>query len=211
MKASQNPRQAWLFPASRAARLESKERGALLPWEKIALALRPYPGLSYADIGAGPGVFTKKLLGITRGQGRFWAVEGQESMMRVLESRKRAWVREGLPGAARVELVLAKGSQIPLPAHSVHRALLIHLLHEIPDINAYLLDLRRVLSAGGRALIIDWATPQDSAWVGQAGPPKFSRVSASEAAGAALRAGFHSTERIWGFPHGWGLVLRLDG
>ena len=127
-------------------------------------------------------------------------------MGEILQEKVRAWTREGVPGAAKVDVRMAPGERIPLPSRSIDRALLIHVLHEISDVEFYFRELRRVVRPWGRALIVDWNTPKDAPWVGQAGPPPWCRISASRAAVLSAKAGFQKAGRISGLTHGWGLV-----
>ena len=205
-------REPWLFPPARASRLESRDRAALLPWEKIALALGPGPGMAFGDLGAGPGIFCRKLLETTRGQGRFAAVDSQEGMLELLRRRRSSWMREGVPGASLLRILAApkepgSAPPIPLADSSLDRALLIHLLHEIKDIPPYLRDLRRVMRPWGRALIIDWAAAGDPHLMGQSGPPLWSRISRAKTEGILRSAGFSMVREVPGFPHGWALLV----
>lgn len=188
--------------------MDSKERHFLLPWDRLAKALDPQPGLQFADLGAGTGTMLRQLLIATHGEGTYWAVEIQEEMRRLFREKLETWEEEDVPGVSGIRVVAGSPNSIPLQSNLIDRALLIHLIHEIEKPELFLKELRRCMSPWSRAVVVDWNTPLDTEAPPASGPPMWSRVSALQGETWALAAGFRTVEKIPGFPLAWGLLLR---
>lgn len=113
-------------------------RGGLLEWrEAVRRHVRPSPGTTLVDIGAGTGVFAaafSEWFGI-----RVVAVEPSDAMRGRIPPPV-----EALPGDA---------AALPLPDRSADAAWLSLVLHHIPDLGAAAQEIRRVLRPGGTVLI----------------------------------------------------------
>ena len=119
-------------------------RDGLLEWrDAVERHLRPAPGMTLLDLGAGTGQFATAF--------REWfaidvvAVEPSAAMREQIPSGIRA-----LPGDA---------GAIPLPDASVDGAWISLVLHHIPDLEAAAREIRRVLRHGAPVLIRGGVAP----------------------------------------------------
>ncbi len=115
-------------------------RDGLERWrEAVRRHLRPLPGMTVADIGAGTGVFATAFsdwfgVGIA-------AVEPSSAMRAQIPRRPGIRVLEG------------DASTLPLPDGSADGAWLSLMIHHIPDLEAAAQEIRRVLRPGAPVLI----------------------------------------------------------
>jgi SAM-dependent methyltransferase len=115
-------------------------RDGLSEWrEAVRRHLRPSPGMTLLDIGAGTGAFTAAF--------RDWfdlsvvAVEPSTAM------------REQIPQTRRIQVFEGDASALPLPDGSADAAWLSLVIHHIPDLEASAHEIRRVLRPGAPVLI----------------------------------------------------------
>lgn len=122
------------------------QRHALLQ----ALALRP--GEHVLDIGCGPGFVLREIAGAVGSAGRAVGIDASESTL-VLGRRRCGEYPQ-------VELLRAEATRLPFPDEAFDVALATQVYEFVPDLDAALGELRRVLRPGGRAAIIDtdWHT-----------------------------------------------------
>ena len=115
-------------------------RDGLGAWrEAVRRHLRPSPGMTVVDIGAGTGAFAAAFsdwfdLAIL-------AVEPSAAMRAQIPRRPGIWVFDG------------HSSALPLPDHSADGAWLSLVIHHIPDLEAAAGEIRRVLRPGAPVLI----------------------------------------------------------
>lgn len=129
------------------------------------------------DIGAGSGIFTIPAARITGST--VYAVEISEAMLAVISEKMKA---EGLTN---VELVRTAGDRYSIAGHSVDVAIVVTVLHEIADKEAFLREVRRLLKPGGLAAVIEFhqrETPM--------GPPVSRRLSQEDVSGVFAGSGF---------------------
>lgn len=101
------------------------------------------PGERVLELGPGPGTFTLAAADKVGADGAVLAVDIQPRMIAALEKK----ISDA--GATNVETLVADGLDLPVPSGSIDRAVLITVLHEIPDQPRALAELRRVLKPGG--------------------------------------------------------------
>jgi ubiquinone/menaquinone biosynthesis C-methylase UbiE len=115
-------------------------RDGLAEWrEAVRRHLRPSPGMTLADIGAGTGAFTAAFsdwfgLGVL-------AVEPSEAM------------RAQIPRRPGIQVLEGHASALPLPDDSADAAWLSTVIHHIPDLETAAREIRRVLRPGAPVLI----------------------------------------------------------
>lgn len=143
------------------------------------------------DIGAGTGLFSFAATEISNKT--VYALEISDDMIGILENRKAERCVKNL------EIRKVFSDSLPLEADLCNMALLVTVLHEIRDMKAMLEEIKRVLKAAGRLLIIDFhkkATPM--------GPPESRRIAEAEAVklgsscGLTVTDEFHLGENLYG-------------
>ena len=101
--------------------------------------LRPQPGMTLADIGAGTGAFAAAL--------RVWFG------ISVLAVEPSAAMRAQIPRRPGIQVLEGHASALPLPDGSADAAWLSTVIHHIPDLEAAAREIRRVLRPGAPVLI----------------------------------------------------------
>ncbi len=196
---------AFLFPPQAADALDSPRRLALLPQGLLLQALQLKPGLRFLDVGCGTGSFFFPVFEAMQGQGVFLAAELQEEMLRRFLTRLESYAEH--PGYAKVEVVRAKPDRLPLPDQCADRVLLAQVYHEVDERVAYLRELRRLLSPGGRLVVLDWRRadedPALAADPAPMGPPLEHRIAEAQACDELQAAGFGLVVSHAGFGQNW--------
>jgi SAM-dependent methyltransferase len=115
-------------------------RDGLSDWrEAVRRHLRPSPGTTLVDIGAGTGMFA--------------AAFGDWFDLRVLAVEPSAAMRARIPGTAAVKALEGSASALPLSDASADAAWLSLVIHHVPDLEAAAHEIRRVLRPGAPVLI----------------------------------------------------------
>jgi len=131
----------WL---TRAERIAEEQPEAMLD----ALHLRP--GMRVADIGAGVGYHAIRIAGRVGPSGKVYATDLQPEML----ERLRAAVAEA--GVGDVEAVQSSDRATGLPAATIDLALMVDVYHELAEPAAFMADLRRALTPGGRLVLVEF-------------------------------------------------------
>ena len=115
-------------------------RDGLSEWrEAVRRHLRPSPGMTLADIGAGTGAFSAAFSG--------WFG------LNVLAVEPSAAMRDQIPRTPAIQVFEGDASALPLPAESADAAWLSLVIHHIPDLRVAAREIRRVLRPGAPVLI----------------------------------------------------------
>jgi len=115
-------------------------RDGLGEWrEAVGRHLRPSPGMTLADIGAGTGAFASAFAD--------WFG------LRVLAVEPSAAMRERIPRTPAIEVVDGDACALPLADASADAAWLSLVIHHVPDLGAAAREIRRVLRPGAPVLI----------------------------------------------------------
>jgi SAM-dependent methyltransferase len=115
-------------------------RDGLSDWrEAVRRHLRPSPGITLVDIGAGTGMFA--------------AAFGDWFDLRVFAVEPSAAMRARIPRTAAVQALEGSASALPLPDASADAAWLSLVIHHLPDLEAAAHEIRRVLRPGAPVLI----------------------------------------------------------
>ena len=118
----------------------------LRTWALAAGALRP--GEKVIDLGSGTGTMTRRLAELVGPDGTALGIEPNGMLRAVAEDRA---ADAGSPA------VFCQGlaTEIPLPRESVDLVWCERVLQHVPDPQAALVEIARVLRPGGRALLLD--------------------------------------------------------
>jgi SAM-dependent methyltransferase len=115
-------------------------RDGLSEWrEAVRRHVRPSPGMTLLDIGAGTGAFTAAF--------RDWFDAD------VLAVEPSAAMREQIPRTRGIQVFEGDASALPLPDGSADAAWLSLVIHHIPDLEAAAHEIRRVVRPGAPVLI----------------------------------------------------------
>jgi SAM-dependent methyltransferase len=115
-------------------------RDGLSEWrEAVRRHLRPAPGMTLLDIGAGTGAFATAFSG--------WFG------LSVLAVEPSAAMRDQIPRTPAVQVLEGNADALPLPDQSADAAWLSLVIHHVPDLEAAAREIRRVLRPGAPVLI----------------------------------------------------------
>jgi cyclopropane fatty-acyl-phospholipid synthase-like methyltransferase len=170
-----------------------------LPNERVLDLLDLKGGETVVDYGAGTGTLTVVLAQrLKRCGGVVHAVDESPEMM--VRLRRRL---EG-SGLTNVRTHLIHEDRVPLEPGAADRVLAVNLLHHVVGGTA-LLEMRRLLSAEGLLLVVDWRGDVDR----EVGPPKEETLSLKECRDALEATGF-LVEPVWehDFPYHLVMVAR---
>jgi len=135
-------------PMEKVGSLEKGWRKWLHNPKKI---LKPYihEGMAVLDIGCGPGFFTLPLAEMVGKSGKVIATDMQQGMLdKVMEKIK------GTDLEQRIELRLTPQDSLGVTA-PVDFVLAFYILHELPDMEKFLHEVKSVLKPDGRMLVTD--------------------------------------------------------
>ncbi|MDH5542603.1 MAG: class I SAM-dependent methyltransferase [Nitrospinota bacterium] len=141
------------------------------------------------DIGAGIGYaaipFAKKM-----SHGTVWACDISTEMLAELDKEIKK------ENVSNVKPLLMGEVDVPLPDVIADAVLMQNLHHEFDDPIKNLLEVKRLLKSGGKAVIIDWKKEETPA-----GPPLEIRVTGEEIMEQLSEAGFGKIESFSDLPY----------
>ena len=161
-------------------KLESPARIAELAPPETLARLGLGDGMTFADIGAGTGIFTTAAAARTRAT--IFAVDPSASMREIIEEKKSQLDLQ------QVE-ILSDVAQ--LQEQSVDLSLLCTVLHEIHAQESFLAQIASCLKPSGRLAVIEFHK-QPTLY----GPPPEIRISPEDVLRLAAHAGFVESERF---------------
>jgi SAM-dependent methyltransferase len=116
------------------------------------LAPHVRPGTRVLEVGCGMGFFTLPLARLVGEEGRVVSVDIQPRMLEALQRRAR---RAGVEQRVEARLCGPEGLGLAADAGTIDLAVLIHVLHELPDAGAALGEIHTTLTPEGRVLLIE--------------------------------------------------------
>jgi ubiquinone/menaquinone biosynthesis C-methylase UbiE len=163
-----------------------------LIWEKAGLK----DPLVLVDIGAGTGFFPL-LFSEKMKKGKVYACDISDEML--------SWMQENLPSESKGRVIAMKmeESSVPLPDAIADLVYMINLHHELEEPQRILGEALRLLTKGGKLLVIDWKkepTPE--------GPPVEIRVTEETIESQMGKAGFRDIMKYGVLPYHHFLVGR---
>ena len=115
--------------------------------ERLAKVLAPAPGERILEVGPGTGYYTLDVASALEPGGRLDVFDLQQEM---LDHTMR---RAGERGLSNVEATQGDARDLPYPDDTFDGAFLVTVLGEIPDQEAALRELARVVKPGGRVVV----------------------------------------------------------
>lgn len=164
------------FNPERAHKLMSADRRKKLPAEKVILHMNLDQNGSVADLGAGTGYFTIPLAKRTK---EVFAVDIEPKMLGMLKENAK---KEQLENIHYVESDL---DHIQLDDNSADNVMISFVIHEVPDVNQTLHEIRRILKPGGQLFMIEWEAIET-----ESGPPLDHRIPSDDLTGSLEKNGF---------------------
>ena len=115
-------------------------RDGLAEWrDAVQRHLRPSPGMTLVDVGAGTGTFARAF-------GDWFDID-------VLAVEPSAAMRDQIARTPRIQVLEGDATALPLPDESADAAWLSLVIHHVPDLEAAAREIRRVLRSGAPVLI----------------------------------------------------------
>jgi len=136
------------FNNQQKARMDSPARRKLLPQDKILPLLTIEEKNTILDIGAGAGYFTFPLAKQTRET--VYALDIDQQMLDYIAKK----ISE--EDIKNISLVQEKLESMPFNDQEIHRVLACMVLHEVKPLEDALKEIYRVLTPGGRFVVVDW-------------------------------------------------------
>jgi ubiquinone/menaquinone biosynthesis C-methylase UbiE len=135
-------------PVSLAGGLDNKIRRYLQNPHKI---LGPYieEGMTVLDVGCGPGFFSIELAQMVGKSGRVIAADLQEAMLHKIRDKV-----QGTELKERIRLHKCEKNKLGLSEY-VDFVLAFYMVHEVPDKQDFLIEIKSMLKPNGRVLIIE--------------------------------------------------------
>jgi arsenite methyltransferase len=141
--------------------LDSPERNAYQKPAEVVEALGLKPGMAVADLGAGSGYFTRRLVEAVTEDGKVYAIDIEPEML--------SYTKDSLEHLHRpytAEFILARSDSPKLPTESVELIFICNTYHHLEDRPDYFNNVRSALKPGGRIAIIDFYHDERSGDVG---------------------------------------------
>ena len=183
------------FDVNNADILESQYRTEFLNPDKILDRLRLKKEMVLADLGCGTGYFS---IPASLRVKKVYALDVQKEMLDILQEKIKQ------KRLTNIETILSEESSIPLPDNSVDVLLMANVFHELEDKSSILKEGKRILSSGGKLVIVDWKkTYMDF------GPPIEERFTQQEVISICKNAGFKIREQSEAGPYNYLLMFEL--
>ena len=129
--------------------LENPERVAVLQVERVVTTLGIKPGMRFADLGAGTGVFSLPFAKAVGPQGRVYAIDVDAALLAIVKE-KAAGV-----SVSNIETVVA-GATDPKVPEPVDLLFICDTMHHLPNQAEYVKQFAKLLKPGGRVAVIDF-------------------------------------------------------
>jgi len=137
------------------AQIERTRRDEWQKVDEIFAAMGVSPGDHVADVGAGGGFLSVRLSEAVGEQGRVYAEDITERLVRELAEQMESL------GITNVEPVLGGTDDPNLPEGELDAVVIVNAYHEMSEHESMLAGIRRSLRSGGRLVIVD-NPPRDS-------------------------------------------------
>jgi len=152
-------------------------------------------GAKIGDFGTGAGHFALSVIDRVGSNGTLYALD---AFVPVLEKLERTAQKRGV----RIYTIESDfNKHIPLQNDLLQLAILGNILHQIRERERFVLELERVLSPGGRVLIVDWAASFNNM-----GPTADAAVTPAEAVRLFRGAGFNTGSMLPAGSHHYAFV-----
>ncbi len=163
----------------------------------LQLGLRE--GMKVADLGAGSGHYSLAAAGVVGHDGRVYAVDLQEDVLKhLVDSAHRMGLRN-------VEMVwgdIERRGGTKLRDHAMDAVILSNVLFQTDQKQELIAEIFRILKPGGKLLVVDWAGAY-----GGMGPHPGQVVSEHAAEELFITGGFHKVKDFRAGAHHYAIVF----
>lgn len=156
-------------------------------------------GMKVADLGAGSGHYAVAAGNIVGKQGRVYAVDVQEDILKHIKDRA---ADRNLSNVDTVWGNIEKPGGTKLRDQSIDAVILSNTLFQLEQKEAVVAEIKRILKSEGKLLVVDWAGAY-----GGLGPHPEHVVPEPEAEKLFIDAGFHKAKAFRGGPHHYSLLF----
>lgn len=167
------------FKPEKAEKLLDPKRQELIPPNKVIDILDIKKSDKVADLGAGNGYLTLPIAEQTNET--VYAVDIEPKMLDLLKERATKGNRKN------IQYIQSDLENIQLKDHSVNKAIMAFVMHEIPDMKKAISECRRILEVNGRLVILEWEAVES-----EMGPPIHERISSNDLKQFLLENGLDS-------------------
>lgn len=143
-------------------RLESEERKKLLPADDILRRFGLAEGMTFLDIGAGTGYFSRAAATIVGSNGKVLAADMAPQMIELLKG-------SALPSHA--EVIQSEEYSLPVGDSVADLSWIAFVTHENPDVPRFIKEAMRATRSGGKIVIVEWKKQAE-----EHGPPVEERL-----------------------------------
>lgn len=158
-----------------------------------------HDGMKVADLGAGSGHYALAAAAIVGKEGRVYAVDIQEDVLKPL--RDEAATR-GLKNVETVWGDIERAGGTLLRDKAVDAVIVSNVIFQLDDIRAAISEMKRILKSGGKLLLVDWAGDYNGM-----GPHKDEVITEHEAEELFITGGFHKAKGFRGGPHHYSILF----
>lgn len=151
------------FEPGNAARLERPERYQLIPPDATLKRVGLSTGMTFVDIGAGTGFFSRAAAEIVGPRGRVFAADIAPGMLEYMTA-------QGLP--PNLTTLLSSEYEVPVSDGIADMTFMAFVTHETPDLLRFVDEAARVTRPGGRIVVVDWKKQSE-----EHGPPESERLA----------------------------------
>ena len=163
----------------------------------LQLGLRE--GMKVGDFGAGSGHYARAAAAVVSHGGKVYAIDVQENVLKHLKVNSHVH-HQGIINTVWGDIEKPGGTH--LREASLDAIILANTFFQIENRFGCLKEIQRVLKAGGKLMVVDWAGSY-----GGMGPTPEKVVSEHEAESFFINGGFHKVKSFRAGPHHYGIVF----
>lgn len=156
-------------------------------------------GMKVGDLGAGSGHYALAAAAAVGDTGRVYAIDVQEEVVRHI---KDAAERARLTNVETIWGDIERPGGTRLRDGTLDAAILSNVMFQIEHHDSALTEVKRIVTPGGKVLVIDWAGSY-----GHLGPHPSHIVTESDAETRFIGAGFHKVKSFRAGPHHYGILF----
>lgn len=171
------------FNPEKAGKLLDPRRKDKLPPDKVLSLFDLKKGDIVADFGAGNGFFTIPIAQKT--ESTVYAIDIEPKMLAGLQEHAAE------TGVENIKTVAADLADTTLEPESLDKIFSSFVMHEVPDLEAVMEEMKRILKPDGKILILDWEAIEMNE-----GPPLHERIPSDQLKAAFEKQHFNVEKQM---------------